>query len=92
MWTRFNINDRVRVKLTERGREVLRINHQRRYGSRATEFDTREVKEDADGWSEWQMWDLMHEFGGSMYNGCSVPFETWIGIDASALGKEVNHG
>lgn len=78
---KFNLNHKVRVKLTERGREVMTINHRKLWGEfRAEIVPVREVKEDAEGWSEWQLWDLMHEFGAHCYNGCRVPFETEIEI------------
>lgn len=81
----FNINDYVRVKLTEQGRKILagrQAEYAKRFpGAGALTFPA----DDADGWSLWQLWDLMHEFGASMYNGCRVPFETSIIIEATAI-------
>lgn len=56
----FNINDTVRVKLTDHGRRIL-------------EGQTH-PKEDSEGWSEWQLWMLFQDFGGHVYWGCKAPF------------------
>ena len=37
-------------------------------------------KEDADGWSEWQLWVLMQEFGSAISMEMRPPFETNIQI------------
>lgn len=66
---KFNINDDVRVRLTDIGRRILDKD-----GS--LEF----VKTDKDGWSTFQFWVLMEIFGKYIYNGCSVPFKTEIEI------------
>lgn len=66
----FNINDYVRVKLTFIGWALLNGKN-------------RIVSEDTEGWSRWQLWDLMNTFGTSLYNGCDVPFETNIRIEVS---------
>lgn len=34
--------------------------------------------EDSDGWSSWQLWNLMQELGPHIYIGCEIPFETTI--------------
>ena len=36
---------------------------------------------DKEGWYRFQLWELMQKFGGHMYNGCEVPFETGIRIE-----------
>lgn len=71
---KFNINSKVRVRLTERGRRIHRENFWNLMGDKHKYKPPEEV----DGWSEWQMWELMHEFGANCYNGCTVPFETEI--------------
>jgi hypothetical protein len=73
---RFNINDRVRVKLTDLGRKIHRENWEPIVAPRA--YHPRD--EDKDGWSEWQMWELMNMFGPHLANGSPVPFETEIEI------------
>ncbi|MCK5610980.1 hypothetical protein KAR91_54410 [Candidatus Pacearchaeota archaeon] len=78
----FNLNNHVWVKLTDVGRERLHKNYDRLMSLYGTDRPPYEPpKEDADGWSKWQMWCLMSELGGMMHNGCNVPFETTIRID-----------
>lgn len=73
---RFNINNSVRVKLTDTGRH-----HNRQEHPRSAPF----LKEDADGWSRWQLWDLMHTFGSLLSLGAGrLPFETEIEIPETA--------
>ena len=71
---KFNINEEVKVKLTARGREIWWA-----YTEANRPFDpTRAVlqmKEDVEGWSTWQLWELMRIFGPHMFNGCIIPFE-----------------
>lgn len=79
----FNINHEVRVRLTNVGRKAHRENHDNLYkfmGEKANEFAYLPPKEDADGWSKWQLWELMREFGRCCGNGFPVPFETEIEI------------
>ena len=75
----FNVNDPVRIKLTERGRLFLREQH----AAWCAEHPTVSLKytprsEDRDGWSEWQMWVLMETFGPAVHNGFDLLFETDI--------------
>lgn len=65
----FNINDKVRVRLTDYGREALR--------------SMRRTVDEIDGWSEWQMWDLMHDLGAYMGNGLRLVIETTIQYGAT---------
>ncbi|MBB3020702.1 hypothetical protein FHR70_003788 [Microvirga lupini] len=62
----FNLNHEVKVKLTHVGKLIL----EREY------YDIK--TSDADGWTKWQLWELMSLFGKYLYNGCDVPFETTI--------------
>lgn len=62
----FNMNNVVRVRLTPPGRKVLVALHQ------------RPVEEDADGWSRWQLWDLLTVFGPVVKWGWRRPFEPVI--------------
>jgi hypothetical protein len=57
-----NLNDDVKVKLTDSGRDVLAMQQLRR-------------QQDADGYIKFQLWELMNIFGVHVYNGCSIPFE-----------------
>lgn len=76
----FNVNDFVMVRLTDMGREILRKQHEEllRRVPKLGEFNA--PKEDADGWSRWQMWNLMETFGPHVSLGMHVPFETTIRI------------
>ena len=65
----FNVNDYVRVRLTQVGRDHL------------ARIKRPPPDEDESGWSRWQLWDLMHVFGARCFNGCSIPFETSIEIE-----------
>lgn len=76
---KFNLNHHVRVKLTPLGRDLIVRNHNELFGPHADKYAVRRVEE-VDGWSEWQMWDLMAEFGRYLGNGRPVPFETEIEI------------
>lgn len=76
----FNINHRVRVKLTDHGREIHRKQFEVLF-SDDPDMEYRQPDEDADGYSQWQLWDLMNRFGRHVYNGCEPPFETEIQID-----------
>ena len=62
-----NINENVRVKLTNYGREVLQRDHhtfwKRVHNDGGQYFEYRPPVEDADGWSTWQMWCLMKDLG-----------------------------
>lgn len=69
-----NVNDSVWVKLTDEGR----AHHQRHYETRYPMLKYRAPDESADGWSKWQIWSLMQEFGEAIYMGGPVPFETTI--------------
>jgi hypothetical protein len=79
---RFNMNHYVRVKITPHGKKCLRKNHDdlaKSYGGKLG-FPLRLPKTDKDGWTRFQMHDLMATFGKHMYFGCQVPFETEIEI------------
>ena len=77
----FNINDNVKVKLTQHGKDVLKEKHRRFWadvGKQMAWYTPPE--EDSEGWSEWQLWQLMGELGDELHMGCKMPFETEIEI------------
>ena len=85
----FNINDHVRVRLTDRGRTALKKDHYD-FWSKVKDasdgsFEIPEYKppvEDRDGWSRWQMHRLMNKFGKHVPRiGLDVPFEPIIEIE-----------
>ncbi len=78
---KYNINDMVRVKLTDFGREALQDEHKKFWSSSKRPAPPyAPPKEDADGWSEWQLWCLMNRLGSYMDMGSKLPFETTIEI------------
>ena len=78
----FNINDYVKVRLTDKGKYIYyhqfdKINECiRKIGGNL--LNPIELKYDDDGYVELQMWHLMEIFGEHLYNGCEVPFDTTI--------------
>ena len=70
-----NINEIVRVKLTDRGRQI----HQEiwddliKFAPSLGPYEPK--KEDSEGWSEWQLWSLMSNFGQYCGMGCEPCFE-----------------
>jgi len=76
----FSLSHYVQVKLTDFGRRALRSQHAKFYehAPRVPEYELPE--EDRDGWSRWQLWDLMNRLG-EYCRGAPVPFETIIRIE-----------
>jgi hypothetical protein len=66
---KFNINEKVKVKLTPKGNGILRDKGE----------NPNDLMKDENGFVEFQLWELMNLFGQQMYNGCTnIPFETTI--------------
>jgi hypothetical protein len=72
----FNINHWVRVKLTEHGRQHHRRKNEALLWEHGADYQPPE--EDAEGWSKWQLWDLMCEFGDGILMAGPLMFETTI--------------
>ena len=74
-WKAFNLNETVRVKLTPLGRTL----HQDRWNALFKDvldrFPYMPVKEDKDGYSEWQLWDLMDCMASTLHMGALPAFE-----------------
>lgn len=77
---KFNVNQQVKVKLTEKGIKILKEKHDSlnehiisRGGTPLGEF---ELRLDEDGYYRTQLWCLMHDFGKHMFIGTDNPFET----------------
>ena len=68
-----NINDKVKVRLTARGRAILVADCVKVPG------------EDLRGWSEWQLWKLMKHFGPHLSAESEAPFEPKIKLDKDPL-------
>lgn len=88
-WLPFNVNDYVRVKLTEAGREALVKEHVALFRSLPEQPKYVPPQTDAEGWSKFQLWDLMHRLGAACFVGGPVPFETAIFIAQPGLAGNV---
>ena len=90
---KFNINNYVKVKLTDYGVSVLKKHHDARNleslalgGEGLGEF---ELKVDQDGYYVTQLWKLMSIFGNHMFYGGNISFETnVILVDGEVLEVE----
>lgn len=82
----FNLNDCVRVKLTDHGRKILRERFRKLNASIPLTADLKyePKKEDADGWSRWQLHDLMSKFEGHVGICRTPPYEIAIEIEVGA--------
>lgn len=80
---KFNINYYVRVKLTDHGRKLHRQQYRELYNQLPITAMTPYTppKEDDEGWSKWQLWDLMQRFGPYICISKPPPFETEIEFD-----------
>lgn len=72
---KININEKVRVRLTEYGKQCLAENYAKLSMASGAPLSMPNPKLDADGWTEWQLWRLMQEFGQHIAMGLPVPFE-----------------
>ena len=78
-----NVNEKVKIKMTDYGRSVLAIDHVSFWSKRKQFVSYVPPKEDEDGWSTWQIWSLMNAFGKYMYPGAPLCFETIMKLDKS---------
>ncbi len=77
-----NINEKVKVKLTDRGHEILKEQHDVFY-KKYPDMPPREYAkppEDSLGWSTWQIWLLMNTFGEYMTISGELTFEACMCI------------
>ena len=80
---KFNINDIIKIRLTDKGRRILRQRYDEltRYSPNLfKKFPYEEPEVDENGWSTWQMWEVMQIFGPHMGNGFDLCFDTVIQI------------
>ena len=83
----FNINDYVKVRLTDRGKYL----YQHRFDSLNAKIlrdggepiIPAELEYDNDGYTEFQLWHLMEIFGRHLFNGCEIPFEITIKFEVN---------
>jgi len=75
----FNISYCVRVKLTDLGKDIYYHQY-----DKTNDYYGRQVIEpcyptiDKEGYTEFQLWELMRLYGTYCSNGCGLPFETNI--------------
>ena len=75
----FNINNDVKVRLTEHGRAILKadIDSIDYCGQQELiDYAHERAKPDVDGYNTFHMWQLMSIFGSHMYNGAKNVFES----------------
>jgi hypothetical protein len=84
----FNVNESVKVKLTDFGREI----HYRQWQAIMPHLPYRPPTEDEDGWSKWQLWDLMSQFGAHVGLGMRLPFEAAIELPDPSTSESVLGG
>lgn len=85
---RFNINDHVRVKLTDHGREIVHAHRQKLSAMLPIPLPATQNQEDADGWSRWQLWSLMEIFGEHIHLCGPLPFETTIEFEQPSIQED----
>ena len=87
----FNINSTVKVRLTKYGEELHKKDWEDFWSSmgRLSEYPYTPYTPDADGYVEFQMWDLMEKFGKHCGWGGDLPFDTVILIEDNDLKGKV---
>lgn len=78
----FNVNDYVWVKLTPAGLKILERNFyelRRAFPNLPKQFLPPSV--DAEGYTKYQLWALMHDFGNHMVMGGQSPVETDVVLE-----------
>lgn len=75
---KFNLNQYVKIKLTDYGRHILEADHNALYVYFSNPPKFVMPKEDAGGWSKWQLHYVFARFGKYIGMGKEIPFETTI--------------
>lgn len=65
----FNINDYVMVQITPDGHDALARRYAERFAGVPYQPAYERPLEDAEGWSRWQLWELMANMGPEMHLG-----------------------
>lgn len=83
----FNINNTVKVKLTEEGKKLLEKDHNEFWSShgKLDQFPYKPHEEDENGYVKFQLWSLMYQLGKYCGVGCEPPFDAMILIDDEDL-------
>ena len=72
---KFNMNNSVKVKLNDIGHTELKRQHDALYSDIGINKEYVKRNVDSDGYSSFQMHDLMNTFGHMMVMGHETPFE-----------------
>jgi hypothetical protein len=72
-----NLNDAVKVRLTEYGKECLSADNER-MREQYPNWTNLPVKYDSNGWSEWNLWTLFKIFGSCIDMSNDIPFDNNI--------------
>jgi hypothetical protein len=85
----FNINYMVKVKLTDYGRDIYYHQYDA-LNSKCNRIinEPRFPKTDENGYTSFQLWNLMELYGPYMKLAASLPFETNIFIEDKAVNKD----
>lgn len=87
-----NINEWVKVKLLPLGIQVLKEQREELndhiVGRGGKPLDDYSPSVDKDGYTKFQLWDLMYRFGGLVSLGSRLPFETTIILTKGELVAE----
>ncbi|MDM0024095.1 hypothetical protein [Variovorax saccharolyticus] len=78
----FNVNNYVSVKLTDVGRAHHRADFENWTSGLRKRRAYEPPKEDAEGWSRWQLWHFMELFGPMVHLGSLLPFDPVIRFDS----------
>jgi len=78
---KFNINEYVHVQLNKSGLDEIKKQHDKLKKSFPNLSCLKMPEEDDNGWSKWQMHDLMSTFGNVITMGMEPPFNTNIRIE-----------
>lgn len=82
---KINLNDQVKVRLNEKGRQILKNTHDRlNKDSNGFLGEYKPEAEDENGYTKFTLWVLMNEFGEHLTHGFDAPFDTNIVLE----GKE----
>lgn len=75
---KFNINNKVKVRLTQAGKDELLAQHDELREAVTSLHPYSDPAEDEQGYSTWQLWVLMSTFGDVMCNGGEMFFDAEI--------------
>ena len=86
----FNINNTVKIRLTEHGKQMLERDHNEFWSAQGAsgmldKYPYKPHEEDEDGYVKFQLWSLMYQLGKYCGLGREIPFDTVILIDEKDL-------